>query len=977
MRIILRQVFFFIFIGNCFLANAQEAFLPNQYLVQCRYQIDFLKAMEQKSITGAFPALIQAERLSPNFNVWLITTAPSDETSNLKKLQSFDFIELAQLNHVVSLRETTPNDPNFTQQYSLKNTGQNSGTVGADIDATLAWDVTTGGVTALGDTIVVAVIDGGAQLNHPDLAANIWFNNQEIPGNGIDDDNNGYIDDINGWNAYNNSGTIPNDQHGTHVSGIIGARSNNATGVSGVNWNVKIMEVGGSSGSESTVVAAYLYIATQRKLYNQTNGTKGAYVVSTNSSFGVDYGQASNFPIWCAMYDTLGKYGVISCGATINGNVNVDEEGDIPTTCASNFLISVTNSNRNDTKLGGAGFGLVNIDLASPGTDVYNTVNNNGYSALTGTSMATPHVAGVLALMYAAACQQLILDARINPELIALNMRQFIIQGADVLPSMANFVGGSGRLNAFGAIQQVQSYICDQDVPPVANFNAVNLSGCPGLTVAFNNLSSLNAESFEWQFPGGNPATSTELNPTVTYLTFGNFDVLLITSNGFGFDTLIRPNYVAINTSGFVTAYEESFENGTLATLGWSVVNPDNANTWQKLTVQGTSPGNQAVGVNIFNNAANVGQRDRLISPAITLNQTSNNTLYFTHAHRRRSSNLRDSLIIFVSIDDGETFPFRIFGRAENGQGSFATGGLLNSNFVPTQTSDWCLSGTIGTSCLSVNLAQFDGQTIKLAFEVFNNGGNNIYLDNIQITGNCFFINVDPPIALLNVAKPTLCAGQSTGFTDISTNNPTFRSWSFEGGTPATSTQTSTTVTYNNSGVFLAQLISSNSSGSDTTTTTIEVFSNPIPPVITYNLAELSVNPNNNIQWFLNGIAFNPPTSPSFVPTVAGIYTAMVADENGCTSISVPYDLTALSIGAIDLKTDLQLFPNPSDNWVTIVSSQTISTPINLIDAMGRVIETIKPNNLNTMQFNTSHLSNGLYWFQNNNKHLIKLVVQH
>jgi PKD repeat protein len=298
---------------------------------------------------------------------------------------------------------------------------------------------------------------------------------------------------------------------------------------------------------------------------------------------------------------------------------------------------------------------------------------------------------------------------------------------------MANFVNGSRRLNALGALQQVQSYICDQDVPPVTNFNANNVSGCPGLSVTFNNLSSLNAESFEWQFPGGFPATSTEASPTVVYNTLGNYDVLLITSNGFGIDTLIRPNYISVNSNGIVIAYDESFENGTLSESGWSVVNPDNANTWQKFTVQGTTPGNQAVGVNIFNNAANAGQRDRLISPAIALNQTSNNTLFFTHAHRRRSSNIRDSLIIYVSVDDGETFPFRIFGRAENGQGSFATAGLLTTNFVPTQTSDWCLAGTIGTACLSVNLSQFDGQTIKLAFEVLNNGGNNIYLDNIQI----------------------------------------------------------------------------------------------------------------------------------------------------------------------------------------------------------------------------------------------------
>lgn len=977
------RILFFISFALFFssLSYAQEAYVSNQFIVQCRFNANFLNEIEKAQSDGLLPAITRANRLAPGFNVWLIETqSGTNDLETLKKFENLSFVELVQFNHEVSLRETTPNDPSFNQQYSLKNTGQSGGTAGADIDATLAWDITTGGLTALGDTIVVAVIDGGCQLNHPDLAANIWVNRQEIPGNGIDDDNNGYVDDINGWNAFNNTGNIPNNQHGTHVSGIIGARGNNNVGVSGVNWNVKLMEIAGSSGNEATVVAAYLYAATQRKLYNQTNGAKGAYVVATNSSFGVDYGQASNFPIWCAMYDTLGKYGVISAGATINGNVNVDQQGDIPTTCASNFLVSVTNSTRNDTKLNGAGFGLVNIDLASPGTDVYNTVNNSGYSALTGTSMATPHVAGVLGLMYAAACQELIADARINPELIALQMKNYLLEGADVISSMANFVNGSRRLNALGALQRVQTYICNPDVPPVTNFSASNLSGCPGLTVSFNNLSSLNADSYEWIFPGGVPSTSTAASPTVSYTTFGTYDVTLITTNEFGSDTLVKPAYVNVNNSGLVDAFTETFEGESLQSMGWNTVNPDGLNTWALFNVQGTTPGTRAVGINIFNNQANSGQRDRLISPAIELNQTTNNRLYFTHAHRRRVTSVRDSLIILVSVDDGETFPYRVFARAENGQGSFATAGLLTTNFVPTQTSDWCLAGTVGTACLNVDLSAFDGQTIRLAFEALNNGGNNIYLDNIRITGNCSTPNSTPPVATFNVSKPKVCQGQSIVFTDQSTNNPTFRFWTFNGGTPASSVQPNVTVTFNTPGIYTAQLISGNAGGTDTTTTTIEVFENPSAPVITFVNNQIEVNTSGTLIWFLNGQPYFPPTPAPFTPTQQGVYTVTFTDANGCAATSNALDLTTLSTLSTDDE-KVEVFPNPADELVQLKWSRTTSARVSLMDISGRLVYTQSVENQTLLQINTTQLAQGIYQLKIENKgslaRTFKIIVKH
>ena len=200
-------------------------------------------------------------------------------------------VQAAQFNHFVTLRSTVPDDPLFESQWQYINTGQSGGTVGADIDIDLAWDIATGGLTADGDTIVVCVIDDGVNLNHPDMAANLWKNYGEIENNGIDDDGNGFIDDYHGWDTGSNSDAVGDGGgHGTPVAGIVGAVGNNGVGVAGVNWDVKLMIVQGGTGIESEVLEAYSYPLVARKAYNETDGEEGAFVVSTNASWGIDQG---------------------------------------------------------------------------------------------------------------------------------------------------------------------------------------------------------------------------------------------------------------------------------------------------------------------------------------------------------------------------------------------------------------------------------------------------------------------------------------------------------------------------------------------------------------------------------------------------------------------------------------------------------------------------------------------------------------
>ncbi|MDF1546021.1 MAG: S8 family serine peptidase, partial [bacterium] len=449
------------------LPEGEAPFVQGELIVQ----VDGPDAAER--IAARFPgySLTPVKLLSRRMNIWLYEYSLSnmkmtDQVGLLEAVRRDGDVLLAQFNHYVAQRQTIPNDPSFSLQWSKHNVGQSGGTVDADIDAPEAWDITPGDTTLNGDQIVVAIVDGGCDLSHNDI--DFFKNTLEIPSNGLDDDGNGYVDDYDGWNAYNSTGNVGSDSHGTHVAGIAAAIGNNGVGVAGVNWGAKVMPIAGSSSNEAVVVEAYGYALEMRATYNETNGAAGAFVVSANSSFGVDYGNPASYPIWCATYDSMGAAGIINATATANIGMDIDVNGDVPTACPSDYMIAVTNTTRYDSRNSGAAWGLATIDLGAPGTSVYSTLPGSTYGTLTGTSMATPQVTGAVAFLYSAACATLLNDMWADPGAVALFMKQAIMDGTDPNASLNGFTVSGGRLNLNGALQLVLAYPCGLNISHTA-----------------------------------------------------------------------------------------------------------------------------------------------------------------------------------------------------------------------------------------------------------------------------------------------------------------------------------------------------------------------------------------------------------------------------------------------------------------------------------------------------------------------------
>ncbi len=345
-----------------------------------------------------------------------------DAIGRYKNHPAVEFIEPNYVLHALEI----PNDPLFSQLWGMRNAGQTGGTAGADIQAENAWDVFTGS-----SDVVVGIIDTGLDYNHPDLAANVYTNPGEIPGNGIDDDGNGKVDDVRGWDFVNEDNDPMDDNgHGTHVAGTIGAVGNNGIGVAGVNWHVKIMPLkflnASGSGSLADAVEAITY-ATQMN------------VRLTSNSWG---GGGYSSSMQAAIADAE-AHGILFVAAAGNAGTDNDATPRYPTSYENANVVSVAATDHNDALASFSCYGATSVDLGAPGVDILSSLPGNSYGLLSGTSMATPHVSGALALIFGR-----------FPAIDGASAKALLLNFVDPIPALQGRCVTGGRLNAFFPIAE-------------------------------------------------------------------------------------------------------------------------------------------------------------------------------------------------------------------------------------------------------------------------------------------------------------------------------------------------------------------------------------------------------------------------------------------------------------------------------------------------------------------------------------------
>jgi subtilisin family serine protease len=434
--------------------------------------------------------------------LYSITASPDLGYNSLlplfKDAPGFQYLEPDYVVHALS----TPNDPLYSQLYGLNNTGQTGGTFDADIDAPEAWDISTGS-----HSIVVGDIDTGLDYNHPDIAANVFTNPLEVPGDGVDNDGNGFVDDVHGWDFVNDDNDPYDDNsHGTHTAGTIGALGDNSVGVVGVNWNVQILPLkfldAGGTGSTSDAVAA-LYYAIGLK-------NEGVNIKMTSNSWGGGgYSQALFDAI-----DASRQAGMLFIAAAGNASNNNDVNPFYPANYQVDNLISVAATDHNDHLASFSDYGATTVALAAPGVNVVSTVPG-GYSSFSGTSMATPHVAGVAALAWS-----------VNPDATYAQVKQAILDGADPVPALNGLVSTGGRLNAFHTLQLMGMNVTSTD-PAIGS---VVTTTPLDYTIKFSSPYAAASVDASDLTVNGIPATSVSLTDADT-LTF-HYVVSPVTSQG-------------------------------------------------------------------------------------------------------------------------------------------------------------------------------------------------------------------------------------------------------------------------------------------------------------------------------------------------------------------------------------------------------------------------------------------------------------
>lgn len=485
-----------------------------------------LKSAQKTSLKLAYNVESSRPLNLINAEVWKIEDDLMTQTINL--LNSDPSVEYAEPNYTLyaiegiqGLGMFTSGDPRIGDLWGLNNEGQTGGTFDADIDVFEAWGATTGS-----EEVIIGVIDTGVDWTHEDLAQNMWVNEGEIAGNGIDDDSNGFIDDVYGYDFVNNDGNPMDDNyHGTHVSGTIAAVGDNDIGVAGVNWTAKIMALkfldAGGSGSTDAAISAIEYSVLM-----------GAHI--TNNSWG---GGGFSSALQDAI-EAAGDVGQLFVAAAGNDSRNNDISPSYPASYPSDNILAVASTDHNDNLSGFSNYGFESVDIGAPGTDILSTTPGNAYSYLSGTSMASPHVAGVAGLVLSQNPGLLSGESRLVADQI---VKARILETADPIPSLNGITVTGARLNAFLAAAEPDSI----DPDPVSDL----LADLPGS----------NSMGLSWTASGDDGLVGTATKYLIRYSTStideDNFDSATIANQNLKVDTSGTSQSYTVKGLDFSTLY--------------------------------------------------------------------------------------------------------------------------------------------------------------------------------------------------------------------------------------------------------------------------------------------------------------------------------------------------------------------------------------------------------------------------------------
>lgn len=771
--------------------------------------------------------------------------------NELKSTGKIDYAEQVPLDR----KTLTPNDPSYSSQWHL-----------SVINAAGAWNY-----FSTGSTIKIAIVDDAVERTHSDISPNLWVNPGEIASNSIDDDGNGYVDDINGYDVGSNDNN-PNPpsaayDHGTHVTGCASPATNNSTGVAGIGFSTKIMAVKATTSSSSI-----------------TNGYDGiVYAVSSGADvINMSWGGTGSSTTAQNIINWAYNSGVVLVAAAGNNNSST-----MFYPAGYTNVIAVAATNSNDTKASFSNYGSW-VDISAPGNNIYATTYGNTYGNMSGTSMASPVVAGLCGLMLS-----------LNPSLTPTDIRNCLTTTATSIASQnPSYPGqlGSGRINANSAMQCISGTL---NWPPNALFTANVTTVTAGGNVTFTDQSVYNPTTWSWTFQGGTPATYVGQNPpAIVYNTPGTYSVSLTVTNANGSDTQTNLSYITVTASSGCELINYPVP------AGWTLVN--------YYTGAAVGQDGWINGMNVYLDEEKAMYFDASSSPYTTL--------VGVYVAFGRAYSANPAKIVAMKIYDGTSgTPGALLGTvnatmgqimADEAGGNYTEYSFVNSPVtLPASKRFFCsidllnLQWQAGIHDTLSIVSNSNGQTTAPVPIWEKQSDNNWYQYTTAGSWNLSASLVMHPaltsantVATFTQTATTICQGDQITFDGTGSTYEDTLLWWFPGSNPGLSNSLNPTVTYNTPGNYQAVLyvVGGGCSMFDSAFVNITVNSTPVlttsvtpsNQICAGNNVNLSVSGAQTYLWspstYLSSTTSATPTANNVTSSIS--YNVQGTSSNGCSS---------------------------------------------------------------------------------------------